>query len=228
MILIVAAEKIEFDGLVRRAAGVQSQPLGLAFSASAQLGNRPILMVANGPGPRLAGKAMDAVLQNKAISAVVSTGFCGGLDPALHIGDIVTASEVLASPSNQRFRTYSSQTNGTVLSQDRVAVTTAEKHQLWQSTGAAVVEMEAAAVARQAQDRKLPFFCIRVVSDDAHDEMPMDFNEYRDGEGRFARWPVIRAALRQPFARIPALLALQKHCRTAAESLGAFLAECRF
>ena len=71
----------------------------------------------------------------------------------------------------------------------------------------------------------VPFRCIRVVSDTAAEDMPLDFNLYRDADGRFSRaasrWP----RSRRPFTAIPALLRLDRNCRIAAEKLGEFL--CR-
>lgn len=116
---------------------------------------------------------------------------------------------------------------GPIVSQDRVASTAADKKRLGDS-GAIAVEMEAAAVATFAEQTGTPFFCIRVVSDTVEEDMPLDFNDYRTADGDFDRKAVALAALRRPFSRIPALRRLQRNCQIASESLGAFLADCRF
>jgi hypothetical protein len=88
--------------------------------------------------------------------------------------------------------------------------------------------MEAAAVARKAAEWGVPFHCVRAVSDTAQDDLPLDFNLYRDAEGRFSRTRIALAALGRPFTRVPALLRLDRNCRIASESLGDFFANCRF
>ena len=88
--------------------------------------------------------------------------------------------------------------------------------------------MESAAVARKAAEWGVPFRCVRAVSDTAAEDMPLDFNLYRDADGRFSRTRIALAALARPFTAIPALLRLDRNCRIAAESLGDFFADCRF
>ena len=180
------------------------------------------MLLANGPGPRL----VDRMLSSPAIAGwhaqqVMSMGFCGALDPALHVGDIVISGEGFKSPSRRFMRAE-------IWSADRVAVSSGEKRQLRQSTGAAAVEMEAAAVAEKARRWGLPFRAVKAVSDAADEDLPLDFNHYRDRDGRFRVSRIAASALVHPFTTMPALLRLNRNCQQAAESLGEFLANCEF
>ena len=73
----------------------------------------------------------------------------------------------------------------------------------------------------------MPFCCVRSVSDTAQEDMPLDLNQYRDSAGRFSRSRILAAALARPRTVIPGLLRLDRNCRIASESLGAFLASCQ-
>ena len=212
---MVAAEAREFEGILKRAGEARRLPWpGAAFSREIVSNNRRWLLIANGPGPRL----VDHALQIKpSVDRVVSIGFCGALDPALRIGDIVVSGEVPEELG-------ASFVQGDVLSLDRVAITAAEKGELRASTQAAVVEMESAAVARKAREWEMPFGCVRVVSDVADENMPLDFNRYRDADGRFSRTRIALAAMSHPFTVLPGLIRLDRNCRLAAERLGEFLA----
>jgi adenosylhomocysteine nucleosidase len=220
--LIVAAEKRELEGILKRAP--VSRPLdwpGAAFarevSWKAATPERWWLIV-SGPGPRLVERTLR---EPRGATGLASIGFCGALDPALGIGDIVITGERLQ-------RTSGAFVQSRTLCLDRVAVTAAEKSRLRATTGAAVIEMESAAVAAKAREWGLPFRAVRSVSDTAGEDMPLDFNQYRDQDGRFSRSGIVWAALGRPLHAIPGLLRLDRNCRLASESLGEFLANCEF
>jgi adenosylhomocysteine nucleosidase len=196
--LIVAAEERELSGIRKHN------------------GNRWV-MLANGPGSRL---VTEALREKKNVDGIVSTGFCGALDPALRVGDIVVSGEPVRSR-----RAF---IQGEILSVDRVAVTAAEKGALRERTGAVAVEMESAAVAAKAREWGVPFRCVKVVSDAAAEDMPLDFNLYRDASGRFSRTRIALAAMLRPFTVMPGLLRLDRNCRDAAGKLGEFFADCEF
>ena len=215
--LIVAAEEREFQGILKRAGDIRPLPWqGAAFSKQAAWKNSRWFLIANGPGPRLVERALE---RRQDVDRILSIGFCGALDPALRIGDIVVSGEV---PE----RVGASFVQGDVVSVDRVASTAREKSDLRAATGAAVVEMESAAVARKAREWDVPFGCVRVVSDVAGEDLPLDFNRYRDADGRFERTRIALAAVGRPFTVLPRLVRLDRDCRRAAERLGEFLANC--
>jgi nucleoside phosphorylase len=153
------------------------------------------------------------------VNGIINTGFCGALDPSLRIGDIVVWGNV---PCGARF------VSGEISSSDHVVVTAAEKRELREKTGAIAAEMEAGAVKKIADRWGVPFYCVRAVSDIANEDMPLDFNLYRDEAGRFSLTKIALAAMSRPFTRIPALKRLEANCNVASESLGAFFADCRF
>lgn len=208
---------------MRGAVAVSSSWLIVA-SEQRELANIPARsgwsLLASGVGSRF---VFEALREKKQVDGLVSVGFCGALDPALEIGDIVVSGREVQSP-----RPF---VRGEILSSDRVAVTAAEKRALRERTGAIAVEMEAAAVAAKAREWGVEFRCIKAVSDTAGEDMPLDFNRYRsryqDAAGGFSRSRIALAALSHPFRRIPALLRLDQNCRIAAKRLGEFLADCQ-
>ena len=215
--LMVAAEAREFEGILKRAGDVRALPWqGAAFSREAAWKDSRWFLIANGPGPKLVERALE---RKHDVDRILSIGFCGALAPALRIGDIVVSGEV---PKGLQ----ASSVQGDVVSVDRVAFTAREKSDLRAATGAAVVEMESAAVAQKAREWDVPFGCVRVVSDVAKDDLPLDFNRYRDADGRFKRTRIALAALGRPFTVLPGLVRLDRDCRRAAERLGEFLANC--
>lgn len=223
MLLFVAADRMEFAGLLARCRGVSRAALPVDWARKAELQGEPVLMLANGAGGQRAAAAVDAV---RNVRAVISTGFCGALDPTLRIGDIFVASAVaaatVATPHSQRRHVQ-----GVLASIDHVAQTAAEKRSL-RAQGAAAVEMEAAGVHARAQARNVPFFCVRSVTDLADETFANDLNAALRPDGHFATMQILSSAVRQPFTRIPELVRLRRRCQLAARALGEFLADCRF
>ena len=228
MLAFVAAERREFDGVVRKAERIMKLNWPLDFARMAWLKGEPIVLVANGPGPKLAGRATEIARKHQELKGLVSTGFCGALNPALQPCDIFVATEImgvayaLSVPrSSERVK------SGKLLSIDRVVSNAAEKTDLHQ-TGPDAVEMEAAGVALKAAQWNLPFYCVRVVTDTSTENFPLDFNRMRDADGRFSRIRIMAAALRRPGSVLPELLKLNKRFRDASRALGDFLVDASF
>jgi adenosylhomocysteine nucleosidase len=229
-ILMVAADAMEFPGILRHATGVTEAKLGIDWSRSARLGNYEVLLAANGMGAQRAAAAVDAALQVFGAEAVVSTGFCGALEPTLETADVIVGTAVsagshtfpaLCPASERRHR------RGVVCSIDHVAQTAEEKRQL-RAGGANAVEMEAGGVAERARARGVPFYCVKVVTDLADEDMANNFNQALRPDGHFATINILRGALRNPLVRLPELLRLRNRCIRAAGELGDFIADCRF
>lgn len=217
--LLAAAERREFDGVLKRCGSAASIAWpGAKFAAEAMWKGDRWWMVAGGAGPRLVRRMLE---QEREVTGIISTGYCGALDPALRHGDIVVWGDTLLESPHPFVR-------GGIHSEDRVVVSATEKRWLRESTGAIAVEMEAAAVRETAAEWQVPFTCIRVVSDTADRDLPLDFNRYRTPDGDFSRTRIALAALARPFTALPRLIEFDRQCRMASETLGEFLADCRF
>lgn len=223
--IVIAAEAREFSGILRLSG--KGSPLikwRVEFAREVMWKGDRWWMIANGPGPRsvdqIFARTPPELIDSAYGFSVISTGFCGALDPALRIGDIVVSNDTSLECGSRFAR-------GEIFSIDRVAATATEKRTLREQTGAIAVDMEAAEVKRHTRHWS-QFRCIRAVSDTATEDMPLDFNQYRDSNGRFSRTRIALAAMSRPFTRIPALKRLEANCNVASESLGAFFADCRF
>jgi len=86
-ILLVAAERREVAGLLRRLPGAEKLPWPVDFARAARHNGRRLLLVANGSGPKLAAQAVEVACRKDAVSVVVSTGFCGAVESRPGSGD---------------------------------------------------------------------------------------------------------------------------------------------
>jgi adenosylhomocysteine nucleosidase len=229
-LLMVASDKMEFSGVLARASEVCGAALPLDWARTARFGGHETLLAANGVGWERASAAVDAALGVFRADAVVSVGYCGGLDPKLETASIVVATAVasemgveIAAPVTSAGPYAAGETH----SSRRVVQTAEEKRELW-AGGACAVEMEAAGVAQRARLNGLPFYCVKVVTDLAYETMHIDFNKALRPDGHFATIRVLGSILRSPLTRLPEAVRLRKRCALASDSLGEFLADCRF
>jgi len=231
--LFVAAEAREFTGLLRFCGKVERVDWPLEWARRAVLNGRRVFLTANGAGPRRAAEAVEIArsrLGNGEMDAVVSAGFCGGLDPAMKVGDVFVATGIetedgltpVSAPQSHR-----NHFKGTLVSRDRVAQTAEEKHDL-RSSGASAVEMEAAGVLSRVREWRKPFYCVRSVTDLVDESFHIDLNAARLADGRFSTPRILAAAVRRPITVAPELVELRKRCAAAAQSLGEFIADCSF
>jgi adenosylhomocysteine nucleosidase len=182
-------------------------------------GREDVSLLITGIGQKNAGKTAGDFLQMNSPSQVFTCGFAGGLDPNLQIGDIVflTADLLLdkslvqagAKPANFYCAPH-------------VATTAAEKAELRRTTGMSAVEMESAAIIKVCSERGIPCAIVRVISDAAQDDLPLNFNELSNPDQSLNHGKLAWAIAKSP-GKIPALLRLQKNCRFASEQLARVL-----
>jgi adenosylhomocysteine nucleosidase len=182
--------------------------------------HRPgVAILVTGMGQKNAAAAVRDFLTVCPAELVLTCGFAGGLDPALTPGAVVFATddeelgENLPAAGAKRAKLHCA---------DRVAVTAADKRRLRDATGADAVEMESEAIRAVCRERALPCATVRVISDGAGEDLPLDFNQlYRPDMtldyGKLA-WAVFKAP-----GKIGALMKLQQRCRFAAAELAGVL-----
>lgn len=226
----MAAEAREFAGLARFCTGVRKLDWPAGWARQGDCAGREFWMVANGAGPTHAARAVAVACPACRPEVIVSMGFCGALDPALDIGDIFAATAVETAGGRIPARlpvSNAPHATGVLASIDHVAQTAAEKSRL-RASGAAAVEMEAAAVAQGAAAYGLPFYCVRSVTDRAGETFVTDFNRALRSDGHFATMSILKSALRNPGTAFPELIRLRHFCQIATRTLGEFIAGCRF
>jgi adenosylhomocysteine nucleosidase len=226
----VASAPMEFPGILSHAADPRPTQVAVDWARTVRLGSHDALLVANGAGARQAAAAVDAALAFFQPDAVVSTGFCGALVPGLAIADVVVASSVASAVRRYPALQPTCEAPhhiGVICSIDHIAQTAREKAGL-RAAGGAAVEMEAAGVAEQAANRGLPFYCVRVVTDLADEDMANNLSEALRPDGHFDTIVILRNAVRHPWARLPELIRLRRRSIRAASALGDFIADCRF
>lgn len=230
-LLAVAADRREFAGLAR--SGARPLDVGARWAAEIRLGGVRVVLVAGGPGEANAAAAVEAAAERFRLTAILSTGYAGGLSPDLRVGNILIADRVAREGADVEYAVSLPERSATALARhgslvtvDRVIETADEKVRLHRS-GFAAVDMEAAAVAEQARGRGLPFYAVRVISDAADEDLEFDFNSARRADGAFSGWSIVaQAGLSRK--RWRKLFELKRNGEEASRALARFLDACRF
>jgi len=149
--------------------------------------NEDAVIACAGMGGNRALLAVQAALALGPASELISVGWAGACHERLQVGDVVRPNIVIDAKTGERFfaqRQSQTKEGAEVLVTVATPANSAEKGRLAQSYSASVVDMEAAAVARAAQARDLPFKAIKAISDEVSFELP-DLAQFSTADGQF-------------------------------------------
>jgi adenosylhomocysteine nucleosidase len=207
-------------------------------------GKTGITILLTGIGRQNAEKSLREFLATHSPKLVLTCGFVGGLNPDLKLGDVVfelsnrrdefhesqTEKEVRDSIGDSRSSSLREKLLASgakplkIFCADRIATTVAEKKKLRAETGADAVEMESAAIHAVCRERGIPCATVRVISDTADEDLPLDFNALSKPDKNLDFGKLFLAIATSP-GKIPALMQLQKKTKFAAENLAGVLAK---
>ena len=191
-----------------------------------------VSILVTGIGRQNAEKSVRELLATHSPELVLTCGFAGGLNPDLKIGDVIfeiPLTPSLSPPSGER---VSARTGEGLVEKllaaaakpvkffcaDRIATTIAEKKALHAQTGADAVEMESAAIRVVCAECGIRCITVRVISDTADEDLPLDFNALAKPDKNIDFGKLAWAIAKSP-GKIGALMALQKKTSFAARQL---------
>ena len=193
-----------------------------------------ISILLTGIGCKNAEKSAREFLATNSPELVLTCGFAGGLNPDLKLGEVVfeltdRKGEFHEPQTEKKIRdSQSSSLREKLLATgakptkffcaDRIATTVAEKKKLRAETGSDTVEMESEAIHSVCRERGIPCATVRVISDTANEDLPLDFNQLFKPDMSLDYGKLAWAIAKSP-GKIGALLKLQKQTRFAAERL---------
>lgn len=173
-----------------------------------------------GMGRDNAENAIAAALEEIHPKLVLTCGFAGGLNPILKSNEIVFSADD-GSPIYDTLK-QAGATPVTFFCARRVAITSEEKQRLWRGMGSDAVEMESESIRDYCRERDIPSATVRVISDTALEDLPLDFNTLLSPAQKIHYGKLTWALVRAPF-KLAELLAFQQKTVDAAKSLGEFL-----
>ena len=194
-VAIIAAMERELAPLVR---GWKKGALSSAGKTFALFEGDGVLAVVAGIGRKNAEQAARAVVAQYRPALLISAGLAGALIRSLKAGSVFTPSLVVDAADGSEYRCVADVghvSGGILVSSEEIAGAEAKKELVTRFHGL-VVDMEAAGVAKAAQQGQIGFRSVKAISDEADFAMPpLARFIASDGtfqSGRFAAWAAVR------------------------------------
>jgi adenosylhomocysteine nucleosidase len=184
----------------------------------------------SGIGARRAGGAAQNLLEHGA-TALLSWGSAGGLIPSLSPGSLVLPDLVIGTDQSSystdptwherllnRLRGCVDLYQGPLAESGTVLRSSTEKRVLFERTGAMAVDMESGAVAKVAQEARVPFMVVRAIADSTDTTIPDSTLNAVDEFGRWSFLKLIRVLAEHP-GELFALVRVARNYRAAQRTL---------
>lgn len=154
-----------------------------------------MVVVCSGMGAESARRATEAIIQLYRPELLISTGFAGAMTRDLKVGAVVIPRRVIDMSDGSRFDLE--QGEGVLVSFNAVAHKE-QKMSLAKAYGAIAVDMEAAAAARGAEVRGIPFRAVKSISDELDFQLP-PLNRFIGSDGQFGYMRMAAFAAARPW-----------------------------
>jgi adenosylhomocysteine nucleosidase len=227
-IAIIGAIKDEIAGIKNRMRidDTLRWPTGNAFVGEWQ--GVPIVLVRSGMGRDRARRALTEIAGKYDLECVISIGYAGALDPALQVGELVVADQVIYCETLKSYLldeeligAMPEACRGTLLTVDNVVATPPEKEALREKYSAVAVDMETSALAEEAETQHLPFASVRAITDTANQEL-IDCSHLVAEDGDVSKLKAGWHILTHP-GDLKGMIELGQHAKIATANLTAFL-----
>jgi adenosylhomocysteine nucleosidase len=195
----------------------------------ANFGNAQVRVVLTGVGAVRAANAARGALEWRP-DICITAGLAGSLREEHRLGQVLAAREIMELESGRTIGADAALLRqaekckavvlARLLTSSEMILSAEGKKRLGNMAGA--VEMESFAVAAEAAAKRIPVIAIRAISDEADEDLPMDFGDVLDERGNVDKAKMARAIARSPH-KVPALVRLGKNSRAAAGQLAEFM-----
>lgn len=137
------------------------------------LGNQSkITVLHTGVGEKSCRERIGPFLESKRFDLLISSGFAGGVDPSLGVGDLLLADNFSNPDSLARADDILLAQTARLVTADRVIESAAARRQFAREQSAAAVDMETKWIAEACAAKDVPLLSLRAISDTAAAPFP--------------------------------------------------------
>ncbi|MGA2027778.1 MAG: hypothetical protein ABSH17_12035 [Syntrophobacteraceae bacterium] len=192
-----------------------------------ELPGKEIVLIECGMGAKSAQEALGAELAVFTPDLLMFSGFAGGLHPDLQVGVVCFTVSARGIFSEEVFQFRAPDAFSDFLAQNHIrpvltlsAQTPGDKQALSARASGqmAVLDMETAAMAKIAWHNKIPFICLRAISDPIGHDLGFNLSDIADERGMIRLTGVLFTVIRKP-ATLRAFYLSWRSSRRAARNL---------
>jgi adenosylhomocysteine nucleosidase len=132
-----------------------------------------VAVLHTGVGEKICRLRIEPFLDSRPFDLLISSGFAGGADPSLGVGDILLAENFSDPQLLARAQSLLVSRVGRLVTAGRVIESASDRARIAREDGAAAVDMETEWIARACAARKIPMLSLRVISDTAAASFPV-------------------------------------------------------
>jgi adenosylhomocysteine nucleosidase len=176
-----------------------------------------------GAGHPAAPRAFAAIEDGGPIDLILSVGWAGALTADCIPGRAYNAAGVIDARTGERFNCDAGAGEHWLVTSPKVANAVEKRRLAAAYPRAALVDMEAASIARLAAMRQIPFYCIKGVSDGPTDHLP-DFSRFLTPSGQLQLPRLALFAILRPWYW-PSLMRMGENSSKASQAIRESLLE---
>ena len=187
-----------------------------------RVGDLRVVVARTGAGRKKAAKSVRRVLNRLRPNVAYSVGFAGALNPKLERFQILDPVYPMNFPQTNIIDVSTSSDDKQswgLYTTDHVVAKLSEKSELFEKYGMDAVDMETDAVAEVCYDCGVELRCIRIISDDAKEELPPDIENILNQNSVPEQWGAALGALFRKPSRAVDLIKLKNASVQAAQTL---------
>ena len=187
--------------------------------------HREVIVFHTGVGEKVCRTRIEPFLDSQRFDLLISSGFAGGADPSLSVGDLFLAENFSDPQLLARAKAVIVSRVGRLFTAARVVESESDRAQLAREKGAVAVDMETEWIAHACASRKIPMLSLRAISDTAAAPFPappavlFDLAWQKTDAFKLATY-----LLRHPF-RVVRLMRFARQIASARATLGTALYE---
>jgi len=223
-VAIIAAMRGELKPLVD---GWRHEPRNGVDLWRCESGNDEWVAACAGAGVDAATRAFSEIEKSGPVDRLISTGWAGALRENFVAGRAYIVTGIVDARTGEHFPIAEWREEGShgskswpvgpwLVTSHKVA-DGAEKKRLAGVYDVGLVDMEAAGIARLAEMRGIPFYCVKGISDGYNEQMP-DFNNFITPKGKFRLAAFVVFCMFRPMYW-PTLLRMGENSKKAAQAI---------